>query len=260
MKIAEFLRWAETRWPAESAEEWDNPGLIAGDLDAEVSSILLCIDITAEVLKEAKSKGCSLVLAHHPLLLGGIDSLREDGFKGALIAEAIRSNIGLFSAHTNADIVEDGVSDSLAKKLGLKNIRALDGSNVGHGRVGHFENETLGSLIERLLTILPKTEKGISYVGELDMPLHTVALVAGSGMSFVGEVEADVFITSDIKHHPAIDFKEQARITKKQALVEISHYAAESVWLEPLATQLSELAVRVEISEINTDPWDGVVR
>jgi putative NIF3 family GTP cyclohydrolase 1 type 2 len=78
-------------------------------------------------------------------------------------------------------------------------------------------------------------------------------------MSFVGQVQADVFITSDAKHHPALDFKEQAKITSG-ALIEISHYAAESIWLSGLSEQLSALGLEVVVSTINTDPWDGVFK
>jgi putative NIF3 family GTP cyclohydrolase 1 type 2 len=83
-------------------------------------------------------------------------------------------------------------------------------------------------------------------------------VVAGSGMSFVNEVSADVFITSDIKHHPALDFKQQSNSEK--ALVEISHYSAESIWLEGVSKQLLASGLEVVISKTNTDPWDGVFR
>lgn len=260
MKTSEFLSWAESKWPASSAEEWDNPGLITGHPDDDHSRVLITVDITREVLDEAIAKDCSLIVAHHPLLLGGIESLREDSYKGSLLAKAIRSNVTMFSAHTNADIVSDGVSESLAKAFGLSELSAIGGGAVGHGRVGRIKPQTLGEFLELIRTQIPSTAKGISFIGDKEATIETVALVAGSGMGFAELVNADAFITSDIKHHPAVDFKQQSMLDGSHALIEISHYAAESVWLGSLAAQLSETGLRVITSTINTDPWDGVIR
>jgi dinuclear metal center YbgI/SA1388 family protein len=258
MKTSDFLSWAESVWPISASEDWDNPGLISGSLEAEHSKVLVTVDITNDVLQEAIDSHCTLIIAHHPLLLGGIDSLRQDFYKGALLAKAIKNDVSLFAAHTNADVVSGGVSDSLAKALGIQNTAALDGNPEGHGRVGEVSPQKLSKFLETIKKALPETAKGISFIGNLEMQVQTVAVVAGSGMSFANEVEADVFITSDIKHHPALDFKEQSNAEK--ALVEISHYAAESIWLEGLSQQLIASGLEVVMSKANTDPWDGVFR
>jgi dinuclear metal center YbgI/SA1388 family protein len=258
MKTSEFLSWAESVWPISASEDWDNPGLISGSLDSEHSKVLVTVDITNEVLQEALDSHCTLVIAHHPLLLGGIDSLRQDLYKGALLAKAIKNDVSLFAAHTNADVVSGGVSDSLAKKFGIENTTALDGNPEGHGRVGKITPQKLSKFLETIKKALPETARGISFIGNPEMQVQTVAVVAGSGMSFVNEVSADVFITSDIKHHPALDFKQQSNSEK--ALVEISHYSAESIWLEGVSKQLLASGLEVVISKTNTDPWDGVFR
>ncbi len=256
MRTAEFLEWAESRWPRELAETWDNPGLISGNLDQEHKNVLVTVDITHEVVDEAIAKNCSLVVAHHPLLMGGLDTVREDLYKGRLLAHAIRNEIALFSAHTNADVVKNGVSDSLARAIGIQDAIALDGSHVGHGRVGKVKPTTLNDFLGKLKASLPETNRGISFIGDLNQNIESVAVVAGSGMSFVDQVKADVFITSDVKHHPALDFKQQSLI-RPQSLIEISHYAAESVWLEVLADELAGIGLEVILSSVNTDPWDG---
>ena len=260
MKTAEFLSWANKTWPESEAEDWDNPGLITGDLATEHSRVLLAVDITNDVLDEAIKNDCSLVVAHHPLLLGGVDSLREDLFKGQLLAKAIRNNLTLFAAHTNADIVSGGVSDSLAKKLGMRETHAIDGNSVGHGRVGRVRKQSLKDLTQKIIEEIPSTARGVSFIGDLEMQIESVALVAGSGMSFVDQVSADVFITSDVKHHSALDFKEQVSLGGPKALIDISHFAAESVWLEGLSMQITDIGLEAIVSEINTDPWDGVIR
>ena len=174
------------------------------------------------------------------------------------MAKAIKNDVSLFAAHTNADVVRGGVSDTLAKKFGIEKTTALDGNPEGHGRVGKITPQKLSKFLETIKKALPETARGISFIGNPEMQVQTVAVVAGSGMGFVNEVEADVFITSDIKHHPALDFKEQSNGEK--ALVEISHYAAESIWLEGVSKQLLASGLEVVISRTNTDPWDGVFR
>ena len=256
MRTAEFLAWAESRWPSELAEAWDNPGLISGNLEKNHQRVMLSVDITLEVVEQAIAQECTLLVAHHPLLMGGIETLREDLYKGKLLTSAIKNDVSLFAAHTNADVVENGVSDSLAKAIGLRNVTALDGQKEGHGRVGEVDKTTLADFIQRLRALLPETTRGISYIGNLDQSIETVALVAGSGMSFVDSVSADVFVTSDVKHHPALDFKQQARI-EPRSLVEISHFAAESVWLEVAAEEIRALGLEAIISTVNTDAWDG---
>ena len=259
MRTADFLDWAESVWPASSAEAWDNPGLISGSLEQSHSRALATIDITNDVLDEAINADCSLIIAHHPLLLGGIETLRQDTYKGKLLAKAIKNDIALFSAHTNADVAVDGVSDLLANKLGIENVMALDGTDVGHGRIGTIRPQSLLALLENIKAQIPKTAKGIAYIGDPGSTIETVALVAGSGIGFANEIKADVFITSDIKHHPALDLKEQAKIGGISALVDISHFAAESIWLEGLVRQLSTIGLEALVSKTNTDPWDGVL-
>ena len=222
--------------------------------------MLVSVDITSSVVDEAISEGCSLVVSHHPLLLGGVETLRQDLYKGSILATAIKNDITLFSAHTNADIVSGGVSDAFAKRLGIENPRALDGNLEGHGRVGRISPRTLRQFLQEIKTSIPPTAKPIAFIGDPNMTIESVALVAGSGMSFIDAVDADAFITSDIKHHPAVDFKEQQLITGPKALIDVSHFAAESVWLENLTEQLVDLGLEVHVSKVITDPWDGVVQ
>jgi putative NIF3 family GTP cyclohydrolase 1 type 2 len=104
------LAAAESLWPTNLADDWDRPGLIAGSYSAQVSKVLLAVDLTHDVMQDAKAGGFEMVITHHPFLLKGVYDIREESGKGAVLAEAIRNGITLFAAHTNADVVEDGVS------------------------------------------------------------------------------------------------------------------------------------------------------
>ena len=123
-ELSQLLARFETLWPLTGAEEWDAPGLVSGEAKQRISRVLLTVDVTSEIVEEAIDGGFDLILAHHPFMLRGITSASEDTSKGSTLAKAIRANLAIYAAHTNADIVEAGVSDVLAMSLGVQNAKA----------------------------------------------------------------------------------------------------------------------------------------
>lgn len=117
MRLAEVIDVLETAYPPRLAQPWDSVGLVCGDPDEDVASVTVAVDATADVVDEVPDGG--LLLAHHPLLLRGVDTVAADTPKGALVHRLIRSRKALFTAHTNADSSAPGVSDALAHALGL---------------------------------------------------------------------------------------------------------------------------------------------
>lgn len=259
--LSELVKGFESVWPVSGAEEWDRPGLTCGSPDQEVSRVLMCVDVTIDVLREAKTLSCDLVLSHHPLLLKGVNYLPEDKLKGELVAFAVRNSIALYSAHTNADIVVGGVSDVFATALGLKNIRPLveTASGVGHGRVGQLsEAITLRDFAQVVADCLPVTNAPLRVAGDLNQSLTKIAVVGGSGDSFISAAQqsgAQCLVTSDLRHHVSLDAVSDP--SKPIALIDVSHFAAESLWLNPAATGLKSKFSSVEffVSKLNTDPW-----
>ena len=257
---------AHTLWPLGGAEGWDAPGLIVGDPDAEVSAIHLAVDAVLDTAAEAIDVGAQLLLVHHPLLLRGVTSIAEDGYKGAVVARLIRGDVALIAAHTNADVVADGTSAVLAQRLGLRDPRPLVSSTtdptLGLGRVGDLDEPiALGDLARRLADVLPATAQGIRGAGDFTTPVRHVALCAGAGDSLLTHPAvqaADVYITSDLRHHPASEARENARLRRGPALLDISHWAAEWLWLDVAAEALRAALpeVTVTVSELRTDPWD----
>ncbi len=255
MLLSEIVAVCESLWPAAGAEEWDAPGLVTGSNNHAISRAVLAVDVTEAVIDQAIARGANLLIAHHPLLLKGVNTIAEDGSKGSLLAKALRANIAIFSAHTNADIVVDGVSDIFAKRLGLTNIRPLVPTSqiTGHGRIGEFgEQMPLSDLVDRLSRLLPSTHRGILASAAPTTPVRTVALCGGAGDSFIHDAfaaGADVYITSDLRHH----------VTQEAPLplVDVSHWASESLWLETASSQLARICSGVEfsVSDIVTDPW-----
>lgn len=118
-RLVELIETLETAYPPRLAESWDSVGLVCGDPGEDVRRVLFTVDVTEAVVEEAVSWGAQALVAHHPLLLRGVDSVAADRPKGALIHRLVRANCALFTAHTNADSADPGVSDALAAALGL---------------------------------------------------------------------------------------------------------------------------------------------
>lgn len=266
--VADVTAVAEKLWPASGTESWDAPGLLAGSSSAPVTHIHLAVDAVTDTADEAVQLGADLLLVHHPLLLRGVTTVSEDGYKGAVLSRLIRGGVSLIAAHTNADVVETGTSAVLAGHLGLRAVRPIvPGSDPtqGIGRVGELsEPMTLGRLARRLAELLPATAGGIRVSGDFDTEVSQVALCGGAGDSLLGYdavTTSDVYITSDLRHHPASEFRENARVAGGPALIDVSHWASEWMWLDVAAHQLREAleGVTVTVSDLRTDPWDFVV-
>ena len=264
--LRDVLDHTERLWPSAGAEEWDTVGLVTGSHDSAIQRILFVVDVTDETVTEATDGGYDLVVAHHPLLLRGITSVAEDAFKGETLARLIRANCALLSVHTNGDRVATGTSATLANALGLSGTEpllphSLDG---GLGIAGTVSATTLGEFARLVASALPATARGVRVSGEMSHPVTRVTLCAGAGDSLLGNptVQAsDVYVTSDLRHHPASEFRDTVRRGANTALIDISHWAAEWLWLDTAARELRDAVpgVSVDVSEINTDPWTFVV-
>ncbi|WP_382305807.1 Nif3-like dinuclear metal center hexameric protein [Herbiconiux sp. UC225_62] len=266
--LSEFNATVERLWPSEFAESWDAPGLLSGAPDDRVDRVLLAVDAVAATVEQAVGTGADVLLVHHPLLLRGVTSIAETGYKGALLAKLIRSRCSLVAAHTNADIVDDGTSSVLAARLGLIEQRPIEPGarpGTGIGRVGRMsEPTTLGRLALALGEILPATAGGVRVSGEFEQTVSTVALCGGAGDSLLANPAvraSDVYITADLRHHPASESREQSLLGSGPALIDVSHWASEWLWLETAARQLAEALPEVEfiVSDLRTDPWDFVI-
>ena len=270
-ELSHLIDAFERLWPIEGAEDWDAPGLVCGNPADRISRVLLSVDVTAEVVAEAADGEFDLVLAHHPFLLRGIQSVAESTSKGSTLAAAIKNRVAIYAAHTNADIVADGVSEVMANSFGLSNLQPLVAqsngqSNIGHGRVGELPTEVkLGDFARLIAKVLPSTATGVRVAGDFDMPITRVAVCGGAGDSFIEAARAagaDAYVTADLRHHPVQDAREHALLSENRpALIDVSHWASEWLWLEVAADQLSKIFPNIQfvVSQIRTDPWDFVV-
>ena len=256
-KLAEII---EKRYPKTLALEWDGVGLTTNNSQIEVTKILLTIDVTPEVVSQAITESAQLLISHHPLILDEEESsdIQEKRIELKMLLE--ENNIALYCIHTNADIAEGGVNDAFATKIGLTKVKRFGPEQMG--RIGELkENLNLETFVNLLKYNLPKTKGAIQVSGNLESEISKVAVCGGSGSSLLAEVrrtDADVFVTADLKHHAISDNK----VMNGPALISISHWASEWLWLPELKKQLendfsqSNFDVNILISEIVTDSWD----
>ncbi|MCI1915238.1 MAG: Nif3-like dinuclear metal center hexameric protein [Bifidobacteriaceae bacterium] len=302
VNLSQVVSVLETLYPLRYAEEWDEPGLIVGDPFARVSKIYCAVDPTETVVDEALAWGADLLVTHHPLFFRSVHTVAGSGFRGAIVNKLIGGHCGLWVGHTNADSAHRGVSEALADALGLVDQVPLvplsdDAAKfpVGLGRVGNLaEATTLEELAHSVVSVLPPTERGVDVAGDLSMPVHRVAVLGGSGDSLFDEVRAsgaDVYVTSDLRHHPVLDARQQAMREAqlrsglsrgdtdsspedsgiaRPAFINTPHYASEKVWFKYALEDIPDAviarfgeseggvdAARIEmrLSATNTDPF-----
>lgn len=125
MKIAEIVNFLQSFAPKYYQESYDNVGLLVGNSEVEVKQILITLDVTEEIIKEAILNDCNLIIAHHPIIFKGIKSLTGSNYVERTVITAIKNDIAIFASHTNLDNIKEGVNKKMAEKLGLNNIKIL---------------------------------------------------------------------------------------------------------------------------------------
>lgn len=272
-RLSDVVDAAHTLWPVSLAESWDASGLVCGRPDAPVRRILWAVDAVQATAEEAEQVGAQLLLTHHPLLLRGASFLPASSDKGAVIHQLIEDGIALLASHTNADSYDGGVSDVLIRACGVEEAAPLvphEDGRTGIGRVGDLpEPMSLEGLAERLGRTLLPTAGGLRVAGPREALIRRIAVCGGAGDSLFDAVRssrADVYVTADLRHHPASEARERALLGDGTPyLIDCSHFASEQLWLQHGARQLSELlaergfAVEQTISRVDTDPWDFTV-
>lgn len=264
--VRDLYRVIDEHWPFALAADWDRVGLIVGSQADVVSRVLLVVDVTADTVREAIQGDFDAVIAHHPLLLRGVTTVSADTGKGSLVNSLVKSGCALIAAHTNADAPQNGVADVFAQLLDMQHSSPIEKNpthiEVGIGRVGMLpEPISLQQLAEDVARLLPSTISGVRVSGLPEMIVQRVALCPGAGDSLLDHplvTSADVYITSDLRHHPASEAREAASLNSgTPALMDVPHFASEWLWLDRAAQILGEAFPQVyfEVSTISTDPW-----
>ena len=257
MKIKEVLSALEEFAPLPLQESWDNAGLQVGLTEAEVSGALLCLDVTERIVDEAVSKGCNLVVSHHPLLFRGLKQISDLTDVQRTVVKAIQNGVCVVSMHTNMDNARGGVNFQIANKLGLTDVAFLAAKRVGDVECG---SGVIGMLCEPMaaddFVLKVKRAFGVecAMCNELlRRPVQRVAICGGAGDFLLDEAVAagaDAFITGEMHYHQYFGYEQRVQICV------IGHYQSEQytteVFREVIGSRCPD--VRTEIAETNTNP------
>ena len=254
MKVKDIIKVIEDFAPLSIQEKWDNSGLCIGSPEAEVSSVLLGLDCTPELVDEAIACGADMIVTHHPLIFSGLKKISPDDLVGEAVYKAVAAGIAVYAAHTSADKVLAGVSGAMAAKLALENVTILqeDAEGIGLGVVGDLPvpmttREVLALVKEKFQLEVVKASKPV------EGKISRVAMCGGSGGSLIGEAMksgAQLYISGDISYHNFFT-------PKGFMLMDIGHYESEKEIVEILFSLIKKnfptFAVRIT-QNINSNP------
>lgn len=227
MTVNDIAATIEAFAPRELQESYDNAGLQVGDPTMPVSGILLCLDITEDVVAEALERKCNMIVSHHPLLFRGLKQIVGATPQQRIVVEALRHGIAIYSAHTNLDSARSGVSYEIGITLGLTDMRPLepkpDCDGCGLGVIGTIQPVPAKEFLRRVKERFDV--KCLRYsAGSPQLVVRRVAVCGGSGASLIPlaiESGADVIVTGDVKYHDFTDYGDRIIIA------DIGHYESE---------------------------------
>lgn len=243
-----LYEWA----PRQLAASWDNVGHLVGDPDRGVHRVLVSLDITERVVREAVAGGFDIIVSHHPVVnctWHPVQTLRTDDRQGRILMELVTHDISAICMHTNLDAAEGGVNDILAQKLGLRDLKPLTDEKIG--RVGTLKCEI--PLVEFTHFVIKSLGcNGLRYT-DCGKSVHCVAVGGGACGDYIPQAIAagcDTFVTSDLRYHEFLDNTELNLIDAGHFPTEDGVCAAVVDYLQkvfPAATVIKTTAHRSEV-------------
>lgn len=241
--VSDVLNYLWEIAPQEGAESWDNVGHLVGRRNAPVTRVLVALDITMDVIREAKELGAELIVSHHPLIWDTYRHVTDTVFQQEKVLTLLENGIAAICMHTNLDEAEDGVDDTLVEVLGLTSE-----GHLAEGKIGHICNLTEEMPLQDFLNVVKARlgANGLRYCHG-GKPVKRVATGCGScGEYLEAAVKAgcDTFITGDVKHNLWIDAKGQGI-----NLIDAGHYSTENPIVKKLVKKLSGAFPEVLVTE-----------
>ena len=268
--------------PRASACDWDNPGLLVGRYDKEVSSVYVALDATAQAVSEAIESGCDMIVTHHPIIFRGIKAINDESSLGLKLMDLIKNDVSVYSMHTNFDSCPGGMADIVCKTLELKKLSTMEpsgytpkddenGGGCGYmlptpeadtdkdGEIADINEYGIGFVAKLQNTMsceelagLFKEKFSLPSVSFYDSgaPIRTIACCPGSGRGELKEVmklHVDAFISGDMGHHEGLDLKEEGI-----SLIDAGHYGLEHIFIHHIGDYLAKAFPGIEIMKDET--------
>ena len=254
MELKQIISRIETLAPLAAQDGFDNSGLQVGFPEQEIRKVLVCLEITEEVVEEAKRKGCELILSHHPLLFHPLKQVSDITYQQRCVVSALKAGIAIYSAHTSLDNSPGGVNYKIAELIGLEDLRWLspkEGMDAGSGLIGTMRKSMMDSdfldfLKERFRVAALRCSEPCGKT------VRRVALCGGAGAFLLPDAireGADCFVCGEFHYH---DYFENRGVL----LAELGHYQSEQFTSELLADTLRSAfpELQVSVTEIDTNP------
>lgn len=259
MQVKDVISAIESFAPPALQESWDNTGLQTGDPEARCTGVLICLDPTEQVVAEAVSRGCNLVVSHHPLLFRGLKHITGATPVERTVVAAIRAGVAIYSSHTALDSARGGVSYAIARSLGAHVESVLHPApgapaeaGEGLGVVAVFPEplsvdefaarvkQACGAEVLRCTALVP------------GLAISRIAVCGGAGGEFIPDAvaaRADAYLTADVRYH---DFAEWA---DRIFIVDAGHYETESctkmLFMQLIKEKFANFAVYISATEKN---------
>lgn len=243
MRCGEIIDGLNRLAPESYAQEWDNPGLLCGRRDREVTKVMLALDASDEVVDQAVAAGVQMLLTHHPLIFKPVKKITDEDFLGRRLIKLIQADIAYYAMHTNYDAAPGCMADLASGCLGLldgvplEQTGELNGEAYGIGKAGRLARPMTVSEVAGLV----KERFGLPYVTvygsqQVSGAVSQVAVSPGAGGSMVKHAldsRAEILITGDIGHHTGID-----AAACHMAVIDAGHFGLEHIFMDHLERYL----------------------
>jgi dinuclear metal center YbgI/SA1388 family protein len=229
MTTQDIFEFLNQKYPTFTACGFDNVGTLVGDRNQTVTKVMVALDCTMPVIKEAVKNGCELIVTHHPVIFSGLKSVLSD----TLVYEIIKNGLTVISMHTNLDQGDGGVNDTLCDVIGLKNVETVETPDKFLIKKGEISPLSADDFAKRLKEVL---NYPVKYVGENQ--IKNVLVCSGSGAQYHTLLQThgcDALVTADVKHNNFLDAAQNGF-----ALYDCGHFNTEVVVIKPLCELLSK--------------------
>ena len=250
MKLKDIISTLNELAPIQYSESWDNPGLLIGDDEKEISDIYIALDATSDVIEAAHKKNAGLILTHHPLIFHPVRRVSGDNYVGRRIMKIIAYDMALFAMHTDFDVT--CMANEASARLGLIETKVLEptlSEDFGLGAMGYLKEDlSLKELAEKTKQAFGL--ENVAVYGDLEDTIVKVAVLPGSGASGIDSAcmeGCDVLVTGDIGHHDGTDALE-----KGINIIDAGHYGIEKIFTGCLKDYISKTMPELNAIEDET--------
>lgn len=249
MKVNKIIKFIDSIAPFDTAEEYDNVGLLIGSREEKINGIVVCLDCTSEVVDFAIEKNANVIISHHPLIFNGIKTIFTDEPKGGIIKKLLINNINLIAAHTNIDCADKGTAFAIASELGLIDI--YSSYDEPYLKIAQLEDNLSAERLNKMVSERLKCNSRL--YGNDDKSIKIIALAPGSAdEAYLTAIDhqADAFICGEAKHHNILD-----ACARGLVFIETGHYANEYPIVPLLAEKISKEFDSIEVYTYSNNPF-----